>query len=240
MINKTKFISFIEKYYLSGTIQSSILEIKDKKILTRFMVPTKDLVGTIELSDFDFEDCEIGVYYTSVLLKMLSILDNNVEAEVGYSKDEKVHSLMIEDANGKQINYATADLELIERVDKKTFSKGYEIKFLLTQKLIDDILKSVSAIDTNSITLMSEKDKMFLIFGYSKNNTNQIKFEIDCETKEKIDTISFNVSNLKNILLANKKFTEGYIQVSKLGMMRVYFEDDKTTAEYFLVKLQDA
>lgn len=244
MLQKNQLTTFVEKYYLSGSVEAAIISAKDKKISTKFMLPSKDLLGRIELNDFDIEESEIGVYYTGVLLKMLSILDNDIDIVLKKGNGEandKIVTLKITDKKGKHIDYATCDLELIEKTDKKSKDLNYDIKIELNNELIDDILKATSSIDTNSITFFSKREKLYVVFGYSKNNTNQIKFEVNATLPEdEVEVISFNVINLKNILVANKKFDTGTIEISPKGLMKVYFTSENSTSEYFLVKLQES
>lgn len=243
MIQKNNLTSFVEKYYLAGTIEAAILQIEDNTLKTKFASASKSLVGVVEMKDVSLEDAEIGVYYTGTLLKMLSILDNDIDVTLKYGKGEeenKVKTIKIEDKKNKKINYATSDLELIDRFDKKIKITEYEIKIDLNNELIENILKAVSAIQCNSITFMSSKNKLFIVFGYSKLNTNQIKFEIEAKELEDFEPISFNVIDFKNILLNNKKFNKTTFEISIKGIAKMHFESDDITSEYYLVKLQDA
>jgi len=239
MVSKTQLTTFIEKYYLSGSVEASILEIENKTLTTRFMLPAGDLLGKIEQKNIDIEDAEIGIYYTGILLKMLSILDNDIDIDLKKRTEdgvEKIVTLKVEDKKGKTINYATSDLELIERNNRKLRTIDYDIVIKLNQEILDDILKASTSIETNTITFLMKKKKMFVVFGYSKNNTNQIKFEIEADvTEDEMEPLSFSSVNIRNIFTANKKFEEGKIEITTAKKaMKVSFEGAETNSEYYL------
>ena len=73
-MNKQKLIKFISKYYLNGTVNSVILTGELNKLKTRFISGDKTLLGELEMNSWNFGDCEIGVYNTEQLLKLLLVL----------------------------------------------------------------------------------------------------------------------------------------------------------------------
>ena len=60
-MNKQKLVRFINKYYLSGTVNSVILHSKSGKISTRFISSDKTLLGELGMDKWPFEDAEVGV-----------------------------------------------------------------------------------------------------------------------------------------------------------------------------------
>ena len=65
-MNKSKLVSFINKYYLNGTVNSVVLNSNSntKQLSTRFISGDKNLLGEVTMEDWDFETSEIGVYST--------------------------------------------------------------------------------------------------------------------------------------------------------------------------------
>ena len=61
-MNKSKLVSFINKYYLNGTVNSVILNSNSntKQLSTRFISGDKNLLGEVTMEDWDFETSEIG------------------------------------------------------------------------------------------------------------------------------------------------------------------------------------
>lgn len=77
MINKLDLVANIEKYYLNGTVESVKWNVVNNRLNIGFVSPNQDLVGYIEC-DVKLDDGTLGIFNTSGLLKMLSILDMDV------------------------------------------------------------------------------------------------------------------------------------------------------------------
>jgi len=240
MIKKSIFTNFIEKGFLAGMVESFVMEVVDKEASIYFVTDEK-LVGDIKLNNFDFADAEIGVYNPDVLLKMFSILDEEVELDLKANKSNQIVSIFSQDKKGKKVTYATADVDIIERADKKKSKiTDYEVVTELNEEVISDILKSKACLkDESKITFLQEKGKTFIVFGSSKNNTNQIKFELDTQKADEIEALSFNVNTLGTILTVNsKKYETAILEISAKGLLRMVFENKDGKAEYFLPKLR--
>ena len=71
-MNKSKLVSFINKYYLNGTVNSVVLNSNSntKQLSTRFISGDKNLLGEVTMEDWDFETSEIGVYSTDQFIKI--------------------------------------------------------------------------------------------------------------------------------------------------------------------------
>lgn len=240
MLSKDEFVKFLERSYLNKNVESLVLEIEDNKLSTYFK--TDDIPkGQVIIEDFQETDCEIGVYYPDVLLKMLSILDNEVSLKIEKNKKGEVTNLRFKDKKGKSANYATSNLEIFDRPEKKANKiNDYEVKINLNSELVDDFLKSSAVLNTDRVNFIFEDDKLYIVFGYSTNNSNVIKFEVECENLSDIGNIPFKSKILKEILAVNsKKFKSGILEINAKGLMRLYFEEDGTNAEYFLLKLTE-
>lgn len=241
MLQKEALVKFIEKSYLNKTIEGIVVESSNGTLTTH--ITTTGLIGNITMENYKIDEGEIGVYYPSTLLKMLSILDNDVEIDLETKKNSEtgftdVLNVNFKDKKGKLATYAAQDVDTILRPDKTVSPVNeYEVKIDLNLELINDILKSNSVIESNIIHFSYEKGKLFIIFGGNKLNTNKIKIEVTCEQIDDIGKIPFNASMLQSILSVNsKKFKEGTLEISVRGMIRLYFQDSDTTAEYFLLQ----
>ena len=241
--NKEKFVGFLEKYYLNGKIEGARIEIKNNEIITVFKNLSSDLRGYIRMTDFEFEDCEIGCYDTGRLLGMASILDKDVSITVTYDNTgESVISLMMKDAKGKKLNFAASELDIIEWDGKKAKVASYDVIVKMNQEIISDILRANNALDKNpAITFVNKNDKFYIIFGYSQTNSNMIEFELEPDVMDDtFKVMSFPSDYLKEILAINsKRFEEATLSISNKGIMNISFKDGETTSEYWLVKLQD-
>ena len=242
MLNKETFLKFIEKYYLNGIIESAIIEVEDSVLKTTFKSLEGDLRGHIEVQDFKLKDAEIGCYSTSSLVKMLGIVNNDINITLNKRKDsEEFLNIVVEDTKQRKFTYATCELDLIDRDGKKSTVKEYEAVVVLNQEIIEDILKSISALNTN-VTFLKKDDKFYAVVGYSQNNEDniQILLDTDGEVDENFTHMTFSQPYIKNILEVNKKrFTQASLSFSMKGMLRIEFIDVNSIAEYWVVKLQD-
>jgi len=241
MISKSNFSDFLEKCYLNKTVENFVLNVNDNQLSCDIKASTS-LLGSIVLNNFDCDDCKIGVYNPDVLIKMLSILNDDTNITVNTKKgSETVSSIVLKDKKAKQIKYVTQDLEIFDIVEKKKAKVSeYEVRIQLNSEVIDDFLKAKGCIDSSKVAFTTRKNKTIAIFGYSSNNVNQIELEFESEEADDIDTLLFNSDVLKEILsVNNKRFEEATIEISLRGIMRVYFKGKLGNAEYYLIKLQD-
>lgn len=241
MINKERFVKFVEKYHLGGIIDSAVINVEDKTLRSTFKTLTGDLRGHVELQEFDLPDGNIGSYYTANLLKLLGILNNDVHITPGIREsDQFTHSLEFRDTKGKKVKYSTCELDIIESDGKKAKMSSYDVKISLNNEVIDDILKAYGALNSN-ITFLKRDDKLFVVFNYSQNNEDNIEIELETEElNEDFELMTFDAKLIKNVLEVNKRrYDDGYIQLSMKGIAQFYFMDNDSTAEYWIVKLQD-
>jgi hypothetical protein len=195
----------------------------------------------VELQNFDLADGNIGSYYTANLLKLLGILNNDVTIiPHARESDAFIHSLEFRDTKGKKVTYATCELDITGADGKKGKVSSYEVKISLNNEVIDDILKAYGALNSH-ITFLKKEDKLFVVFNYTKNNEDNIEIELETEKlDEDFTSMTFDMKLIKNILEVNKKrYDDAYIQLSVKGIAQFFFMDNDSTAEYWVVKLQD-
>jgi hypothetical protein len=240
MVSKEKFVKFIEKFHLAGIIPSAIIEVKDKTLSAIVKSESGDVRGYIELEDFELEDGEIGCYSTANLLKLLTILDNDIKIVQNTRGDGHIFSLEFSDSKGKKVIFATHERDIIDRDGKKAKVNSYDVKVSLNNENIADILQSYGALNSN-ITFLPKKDKLYAVFNYSKNNEDNIEIQLDTEEMdEDFEAMTFDTKYIKNIFEVNKKrYDDGTLELSNKGIARIYFKDNDSMAEYWIVKLQD-
>lgn len=245
MINKKKLESFIEKYYLGGLIESAVIGVSNKTLKTKFITDNKDMIAEVTMGEFDIEDCEIGVYYTGVLSKMLSILQDDIDIDLTMDDNDKVSTLKISDNKGREVKYATSDTDIIDSNSfvQKTVIKDFDVEISLTNELKNDILKSagikLNVNDSNDITFKVIKGKYYIIVGYSDNNTNQIKMEVPTVSfDDDIDEFTFSAEHVTSVLNANKNYNSAKMEISSKGILKMSFEYDDGSSYYLSVKKQ--
>ena len=241
-MNKEKLIRFVEKYYLTGINEAAILKVEDEKLTTLFKTPEGDLRGLIEIEDIKLPDAEIGFYSTGTFLKMISILEDKVDIELKKKQETNtIVNLTIKDEKNRKITYATCDLDIIDSDGKKGVLKSYDVKVPLYNETISNILKANAAIPSKAITFLVKDEVFYIVFNYSENNSDKIEIELPAEDlNEEFSMMSFSSQHIKSILEVNsKKFSEAFLEISMKGILRIYFKDIDSTAEYWMVKMQD-
>ena len=107
MISKSELQSVISKYSLGGLVDAVKWEVKDKTLTIDFQPPTREMVAKVVHTSFDLEDCEIAIYNTSQLDKLLAITSGDLNLQL-----EKQHKLpvklVIEDASFT-LNYSLSE-----------------------------------------------------------------------------------------------------------------------------------
>jgi hypothetical protein len=244
MINKLNLVSNIEKYYLNGIVESVKWNVSNKKINVTFVSPNQDLVGSVE-SDIDLEDGTLGIFNTSGLLKMLSILDMDILINV-----EKQHKsatkLLIEDSNFS-LQYSLADPFIIQPTPEIA-EPEYEVTFNIDSEFITRFSKAKSALGSNikeivrasTIVNNDGNKEVKLILGEPTSHSNKIEFTVPAEFESTHpDYLLFNSSHIKEILNANKEdIIEATGKLSVNGLLKLVFTTETSISTYYLPELR--
>ena len=107
---------FINKYHLESAVASSKWKVKNDTLSARFMTEDRTLLGKVTLNNFDLDDCEVGVYNTSQLQKMTSVLSNTININLKKAEERAIAIHM--DDSDVSLNYMLADLDIIPKAPK--------------------------------------------------------------------------------------------------------------------------
>ena len=236
-MNKVRLNRFIQKYNLAGLIESVAWKTNGATLSTKFISDDKTLLGEVELANFTFEEAELGVYTTSNLNRMLSVMGDDVELEVGKIDDKSI-SINIKSDKTK-VNYQLAELAVIPSVPDLKQLPPFDIEIDLDGSFIDRFIKGKNALsDVDTFTLLTEKGSLNLVLGYSNVNSNRITYTINQNHANDVKPISFSSKYLKEILVANKDANSAKLLVSTEGLAHIAFQIDDFTSKYFLVEIQ--
>ena len=235
-MNKQKLVRFINKYYLNGIADSVVLKSNSskQKLSTRFVSSDKTLLGVIQMDSWNFEDANIGVYTTEQLLKLLSVLDEDITVSLTKSKDKAI-SLKISDLLSS-VNYMLSDPSIINEPPQLQSIPNFELSINVTSSVINKFISGKSALqDTTTFTVVTDEIYTKLIIGYSSVNTNRVTIPVTTSSFTSIDNVSFNAEYFSQILLANKECESAILQVSSQGLIKIDFKIDNYVATYWLV-----
>ena len=237
-MNKQRLTRFINKYYLNGTVNSIVLNSKSDKLTTRFISGDKTLLGELSMDKSQIEECEVGVYNTEQLSKLLAVLDEDINVSVVKSGDKSI-ALKVSDSYSS-VNYMLSDVSVINRPPQLKEIPEFELKINVTPQFINKFISGKGALsDTDNFTVVTDDSGTKLVIGYSSVNTNRVTIPVTTTESSNIENISFNANVFREVLHANKECESAIFEVSSQGLSRITFKVDDYTSTYYLVSVQD-
>ena len=235
-MEKQSLNRFVSKYNLAGLVESVKWESKDGSLTTSFISDDKSVLGSVSMNEFDSSDSTFGVYDTSKLTKMLSVLGDDIDFSIN-DIDGKPVSLKFKDGS-TSVNYMLADLSVIPNVPDLKQLPPFDVEIKLDSNFISKFIKAKGALaDENNFTFVCKDGKSQIILGYSNINTNRIIIDVDAECTNEVEPISFSATYLKEILVANREATDATLKISSQGLSHIHFEIDNYTSDYYLVEI---
>jgi len=235
-MEKQSLNRFVSKYNLAGLVESVKWESKDGSLNTSFISDDKSVLGSVTMKEFEGTNATFGVYDTSKLTKMLSVLGNDVEFSIN-DIDGKPVSLKFKDGS-TSVNYMLADLSVIPNVPDLKQLPDFDVEIKLDSNFINKFIKAKGALaDENNFTFLCKDGKSQIILGYSNINTNRIVIDVDANCSGEIEPISFSATYLKEILVANREATDATLKISSQGLSHIHFEIDNYESNYYLVEI---
>jgi hypothetical protein len=237
-VNKDKLVRFINKYYLNGTTKSVILNSSSNKLSTRFISGDKTLLGELELDKWQFEESEVGIYDTEQLLKLLSVLDDDVNVSISKAGDKSI-ALKVTDAFSS-VNYMLSDVSIINRPPQLKEIPEFEVKIDVTPQFVNKFIAGKGALaETDNFTVLTDGSNTKLVIGYAAINTNRVTLPVTTSQSSNIDNVSFNANIFKEVLTANKECESATLEVSSEGLAKIVFKVDDFSVIYWLVAVTD-
>ena len=233
-MNKHSLNRFIEKYYLGGNCSSVVINSKGDSLSTRFITGDKNLLGELSMTGWKFEDADLGVYNTEQLIKLFSVLDDNISMNLTKVGDKAV-SLKISDTNS-DVNYMLSDLSVISSPPNLKSVPDFEVKIKVDKSFMSKFIAGKGALaDTDNFTVLTSDEGVRIVIGYAEINTNRVTLPVETESYDKIENVSFNANLFRDVLVANKECESATLEVSSQGLARINFKIDEYDATYYLV-----
>ena len=237
-MNKQRLTRFISKYYLNGTVNSIVLNSKSDKLSARFISGDKTLLGELSMDKSQIEECEVGVYNTEQLSKLLGVLDDDINISVVKSGDKSI-ALKVSDAHSS-VNYMLSDVTVINKPPQLKEIPEFQLKIDVTPNFISKFISGKGALsETDNFTVITDENGTKLVIGYSTVNTNRVTIPVTTSESVNIENVSFNANIFKEVLSANKECESATFEVSDQGLSRITFKIDDYISTYYLVSVQD-
>ena len=233
-MNKHSLNRFIDKYYLGGNCSSVVINSKGDKLSTRFITGDKNLLGELHMTGWNFDEADLGVYNTEQLVKLLSVLSENISMNLTKAGDKAV-SLKISDTKS-DVNYMLSDLSVISSPPNLKSIPDFEVKIKVDKSFMSKFIAGKGALtDTDNFTVITDDEGVKIVIGYAEINTNRVTLPVETESYDKIENVSFNANLFRDVLVANKECESATLEVSSQGLARINFKIDEYNATYYLV-----
>ena len=233
-MNKHSLSRFIDKYYLGGNCSSVVINSKGDNLSTRFITGDKNLLGELTMTGWKFDDADLGVYNTEQLVKLLSVLSENISMNLTKAGDKAV-SLKISDTKS-DVNYMLSDLSVISSPPNLKSIPDFEVKIKVDKSFMSKFVAGKGALtDTDNFTVITDDEGVKVVIGYAEINTNRVTLPVETESYDKIENVSFNANLFRDVLVANKECESATLEVSSQGLARINFKIDEYDATYYLV-----
>ena len=234
MIDKRKLVDTIEKYYLNGLTEAVKFNIKNNVLIIPFSTINQDVIGEVTLP-IELTNAEFGIYETTRLLKLLNILDTNLDIQY-QEKYGIVEKLLIED-NQYKMMFSTSDISLIPLKANLIEEVKYQLTYIVEPDFVTRFIDCKKALgsDDKTFTLEPQIDTTRIILGDSAGYASKLEFEIPAVIEgPPFTSLQFPSDVLKEILSANKNFTYAEMKIDGRGLMSLDFTEGNITSQYHI------
>ncbi len=233
-MNKQYLISIIDKYHLNGIVEGVRWNINNKNISISFNSPNKDMMGFISAADFELEDCEIAIFNTSTLYKLLNITEQNLLLSL-HKEQLTFTKLLIADTE-YNLEYVLANNLMVSK-GGTVEDVDYKYTFKLNKDFLDKYIKAKKSLPTEQISIeVIDNKQVKFVLGENNKYSNKVEFFTDIEEDIKSKPLFFNADYMREIFDCNRNITEGKISVCEDGLMEIYIKDDKNIeSKYYLI-----
>ena len=159
-MKKSSFEGFITRYNLGGEVESVKIDSTEEGLSVKFISDDKTLLGNVSSDNKDFPSGEFGVYTTSQLKGLLTVLDSDIDVKEGDA------SLVFSD-KGTSVNYMLADLSVIPVVPDLKQLPEFTSTIKMDNDFVNKFVKSKGALSDSDTFTFSCKSSVICIICHS-------------------------------------------------------------------------
>jgi hypothetical protein len=240
-MDKKLLIQLIESFYLNGLATQVKFKVKNNEAHIKFATDNKDCIGEIK-APVQLEDCEIGIFNTAQLLKLLNITNEYIELKL---EKQNNHFLKLHISDNQfDLSYNLSDLGLIQDPGVVPNLPPHDLEFDINFDFIQKYIKAHNALDKPprfeiSITKDFQNNEVVnFMVGEKSTYSNKVNFTEPGKIINKFKSISFSAVNFKEVISVSKSAT-GKAFVYKDGLIKIKLEEGPISTEYFLVAFND-
>jgi hypothetical protein len=246
MIEKNHLQSIISRYYLGGLIESVKWEIQNNTLNIAFMSPNKDMIGELECNEFPIEDCELAIFNTTQLNKLLGVTSGQLL--ISPIKTNKVYTKLTLQDVSFTVEYSLADPLMIQSPGTINEPDKYDVSAVMEPNDVLAFTKAASAIPNNELVTLKATESIHgnpileFIFGEKMEFSNRITFTVEAQHSiVEGHKIPFNSNMLREIFHNNKGASSTSIKFTQEGLLKLEFDfkEENTKTTYFVVRKAD-
>ena len=240
-MDKKLLIQLIESFYLNGLATQVKFKVKDNEAHIKFATDNKDCIGEIK-APVQLEDCEIGIFNTAQLLKLLNITNEYIELKL---EKQNNHFLKLHISDNQfDLLYNLSDLGLIQDPGVVPNLPPYDLEFDINFDFTQKYIKAHNALDKPprfeiGVTKDFQGEEVInFMVGEKSTYSNKVTFTEAGTVINQVKPVSFSAANFREIVSVAKS-ANGKAYLFKDGLLKINLEEEGVISEYFLVALHD-
>lgn len=240
-MDKKLLIQLIESFYLNGLATQVKFKVKDNEAHIKFATDNKDCIGEIK-APVQLEDCEIGIFNTAQLLKLLNITNEYIELKL---EKQNNHFLKLHISDNQfDLSYNLSDLGLIQDPGVVPNLPPYDLEFDINFDFTQKYIKAHNALDKPprfeiGVTKDFQGEEVInFMVGEKSTYSNKVTFTEAGTVINQVKPVSFSAANFREIVSVAKS-ANGKAYLFKDGLLKINLEEEGVISEYFLVALHD-
>ena len=240
-MDKKLLIQLIESFYLNGLATQVKFKVKDNEAHIKFATNNKDCIGEIK-APVQLEDCEIGIFNTAQLLKLLNITNEYIELKL---EKQNNHFLKLHISDNQfDLSYNLSDLGLIQDPGVVPNLPPYDLEFDINFDFTQKYIKAHNALDKPprfeiGVTKDFQGEEVInFMVGEKSTYSNKVTFTEAGTIINQVKPVSFSAANFREIVSVAKS-ANGKAYLFKDGLLKINLEEEGVISEYFLVALHE-
>lgn len=240
-MEKKLLVQLIESFYLNGLSTQVKFKVKNNQAHIKFATDNKDCIGEIT-APVQLEDCEIGIFNTTQLLKLLNITGEYIELKL---EKQGNHFLKLHISDNQfDLSYNLSDLGLIQEPGVVPNLPPHDLEFDINYEFIQKYIKAHNALDKpprfeiGIIKDFKNEDAVGFTVGEKSTYSNKVNFNEPGNIINQIKSVPFNAVNFREIISVSKT-SSGTAYLYKDGLLRIKLKEEEIESEYFLVALNE-
>lgn len=236
-MEKKLLIQLIESFYLNGLATQVKFKVKNNEAHIKFATDNKDCIGEIK-APVQLEDCEIGIFNTAQLLKLLNITNEYVELKL---EKQNSHFLKLHISDNQfDLSYNLSDLGLIQDPGVVPNLPPHDLEFNINFDFTQKYIKAHNALDKPprfeiGVTKDFQGEEVInFMVGEKSTYSNKVTFTEAGTVINQVKPVSFSAANFREIISVAKS-ANGKAYLFKDGLLKINLEEEGVISEYFLV-----